>query len=415
MHITARRSGSLGHALGGSSNTSPQNTGHITLLPQQCTLSQYSLSSSTGQTACDVANAFANPCAASIVVGKAPLDSSSCACNTVMYSLVYACLLCANRLPNSVFPFGQYAGELDCSSTLGNQYNGAIPAGFGIPPWATLGLTGSQSFDVAEAQKVAKQASSPDGPSLTPSTPSPTPRPPTQTPSAEPTGGSTPSSPQGSSESSTPTGASSPPASANSSPAHTANPSATDRAATNSTNTSSSNADASASVTSSVPQLSDQGNLSSPTDTGADPQGDPPSPTRGHSPGRPSLDAPTGTSANHGTTSGAAGTPSNSHIGPIIGGVVAALVALILAALLVFCLLRRRRRQREEEMMRAREPLDWWRRPAGIPTSLPADRGGLSECSTIRGDDADSELETLQCDSVSIEKKSVMYGNYPDI
>ncbi|KAH9894176.1 hypothetical protein C8Q73DRAFT_694808 [Cubamyces lactineus] len=71
-------------------------------LPSQCTDPDYSwLTNSAGQTACDVANAVASSCIASIAGPL--LTSSSCPCNTVLYSLLCACILCAGP-PTRQFP-----------------------------------------------------------------------------------------------------------------------------------------------------------------------------------------------------------------------------------------------------------------------------------------------------------------------
>ncbi|KAJ8502114.1 hypothetical protein ONZ51_g245 [Trametes cubensis] len=193
---------------------------------------------------------------------------------------------------------------------------------------------------------------------------------------------------------------------------HAANP-ATDTQAEATGSSSSGNTESADSATSGSSRLGEDLTTSAITN----PQDSVPSPTDlrgGHSSYPP--DFPSGTSVSHATSSGVAGT-SGSRIGPIIGAVFGVLVVIVLAVGFGFCLLRRRRRHRRQvELMRAAsEPLDWWRRPGGIPTSLPIGGAEPSECSTVRGDDAESELETLHCDSMSIEKKSVTYGNYPDI
>ncbi|KAI0334895.1 hypothetical protein GY45DRAFT_1059129 [Cubamyces sp. BRFM 1775] len=88
---------------GGSSKGSPQFQGQFNILPSK--------SNSAGQSACDVANAVAQPCAASIGSQK-PLPSSSCACNTVIYSLVYACGLCSDQQMYEI-TFGEFRGIVD--------------------------------------------------------------------------------------------------------------------------------------------------------------------------------------------------------------------------------------------------------------------------------------------------------------
>ncbi|KAI8984982.1 hypothetical protein BD414DRAFT_489909 [Trametes punicea] len=65
--------------------------------PQECTDPTYSwLRNSAGQSACGVLSQLSIPCLSSIVTYK-PLPATSCLCNTVIYSFVYACGLCTGQ------------------------------------------------------------------------------------------------------------------------------------------------------------------------------------------------------------------------------------------------------------------------------------------------------------------------------
>ncbi|KAI0662915.1 hypothetical protein C8Q70DRAFT_1050629 [Cubamyces menziesii] len=102
-------------------------------------------------------------------------------------------------------------------------------------------------------------------------------------------------------------------------------------------------------------------------------------------------------------------------MGAIIAGAVGGVVLLLIAAFVTLCVVRRRRRRRyAKEALIASGPLEWWMRPGGAPIWHPDPE--QSECGTIRpeSEDGESEVTTLPGDDVS-EKKSVQYGNYPDI
>ncbi|KAI0662957.1 hypothetical protein C8Q70DRAFT_481887 [Cubamyces menziesii] len=125
---------------------------HGFTLPPQCTVASYSwLSNSAGQTACDVVNAVVSPGCLTVTRGsRDPLPSSSCACNTVLYSLIYACGLCADS-PKLLVTFSTYSGIMDCDDTLAGQYPGDIPLNVSVPPWAFLELTSQGTLDIAQA------------------------------------------------------------------------------------------------------------------------------------------------------------------------------------------------------------------------------------------------------------------------
>ncbi|KAH9894135.1 hypothetical protein C8Q73DRAFT_694638 [Cubamyces lactineus] len=92
--------------------------------------------------------------------------------------------------------------------------------------------------------------------------------------------------------------------------------------------------------------------------------------------------------------------------GSLIGAVVGGLAMFNIVAVLVVLYFRRRRR-RQREAAHESGPLHWWKRP---PECMPQPvHRAASECTTIIPEDGD----LLSDDEFA--KKSVMYGNYPDI
>ncbi|KAI9063448.1 hypothetical protein FKP32DRAFT_717826 [Trametes sanguinea] len=128
--------------------------------PTQCSDPDYAwLQNSAGQSACALFEAFEGPCLASIG-NRRPLDSTTCLCSTVPYSMLYACGLCSDRKDLQI-TFGFYSGESDCVNTAPpGQYLGQT-FDVNIPSWAYQQLTASDSFDVAKAEQVAGESSSP--------------------------------------------------------------------------------------------------------------------------------------------------------------------------------------------------------------------------------------------------------------
>ncbi|EIW62158.1 uncharacterized protein TRAVEDRAFT_57241 [Trametes versicolor FP-101664 SS1] len=108
----------------------------------------------------------------------------------------------------------------------------------------------------------------------------------------------------------------------------------------------------------------------------------------------------------------AASTHGRSHLGAILGGVFGVIAAVVLVICVLLCLARRRRRRREKEAMLASGPLDWWRQTDILPRLMKREP---SESSTIKADDLDydDDMDTLH--ATSVEKKSVTYGEYPDL
>ncbi|KAH9894171.1 hypothetical protein C8Q73DRAFT_836153 [Cubamyces lactineus] len=133
----------------------------LSLVPPQCTEPDYSwLSNSKGQSACSVAKAVADSCVESVQDSTEPLPDSSCPCNTVLYSLINACALCAD-VKALQSTFDAWSNFMDCEGTLLKEYpTSLIPSGVIIPLWAFLDLTSNDDFDVAGAKDVAAQATS---------------------------------------------------------------------------------------------------------------------------------------------------------------------------------------------------------------------------------------------------------------
>ncbi|KAI9063450.1 hypothetical protein FKP32DRAFT_1592524 [Trametes sanguinea] len=393
--------------------------------PQQCSDPNYAwLQNSAGQSACELVWAFGQPCVASLGNKNLnPLDSSTCACSTVPYSLLYACGLCSDRKDLQI-TFGQYSGQLDCENTApAGQYFGQT-FGVNIPSWAYQQLTGSDSFDSAKAKQVAGDSSSPPGggsppadtnspqpqttPMLTPTQVSPAAptEPPAQTSDASPS----PSSPAAQSVPDTASG--SQPVTDGRLPGGgqgTINAS--------SINTLESGSSTTASGGSALPG----GNTavakpSAPADRQHTATG--PGTVPANIMGTDSQDA---TASSRGAafatpSPSARGTASSANrVGPIVGGVIGGVVVAILALILAFLLLRRRRqsRYRNKQAELAQAALEWDKRPGGYlaPSSMEPD---MLEPSTARTDDGASEAETLRCDDDFTEKKSVTYGDYPE-
>ncbi|KAL1939755.1 hypothetical protein VTO73DRAFT_9788 [Trametes versicolor] len=106
-------------------------------------------------------------------------------------------------------------------------------------------------------------------------------------------------------------------------------------------------------------------------------------------------------------------TPQNQiaksrNLAPIFGGVLGGIAVAVLAAYLATRLIRRRRREKEAAF--ASGSLDWWRRPNG---DLHHAGREFAEGSTVKAETDLDDLETLHC-AMSVEKKSVTYGEYPD-
>ncbi|KAI0352710.1 hypothetical protein OH77DRAFT_752431 [Trametes cingulata] len=121
-------------------------------LPQEwptCSNPAFSwMNNEKGQTSCDVMQQLlAFQCDGDMGAGPAGapqrLQDTPCVCNTVMYSLVSACSMCADWSQISWTEYSQ-------------RYPAPVPPGASIPAWAYLGLTNNQ-FNVQAAQSRADQ------------------------------------------------------------------------------------------------------------------------------------------------------------------------------------------------------------------------------------------------------------------
>ncbi|OSD07802.1 hypothetical protein PYCCODRAFT_351996 [Trametes coccinea BRFM310] len=122
--------------------------------PNSCADTDYAgFDNVVGQSACYIFNQIAPPCLARL--GERPLDQSSCACNTVLYSLQYVCALCSND-PSGQTTFWRYADLLDCETFMEGHYppSMVVPPDVPIPGWALLDLDPSGAFDVEHARIV---------------------------------------------------------------------------------------------------------------------------------------------------------------------------------------------------------------------------------------------------------------------
>ncbi|KAI0773759.1 hypothetical protein C8Q74DRAFT_779488 [Fomes fomentarius] len=155
----------------------------------QC-VSEYAwMSNSKGQSPCLVTAYLFVPCVgtADAVVDQVPSsdqfylgpqESSECACNTVMYSLLTACERCQFAPDVSLHALPWSGWSENCTSTSLMTYPLTIPGGTAVPAWAFQDVTTNDRFDVADAEAEALQ----DLPDTTASVlPSSTSAPPTST------------------------------------------------------------------------------------------------------------------------------------------------------------------------------------------------------------------------------------------
>ncbi|KAI0643678.1 hypothetical protein C8Q79DRAFT_147163 [Trametes meyenii] len=367
-----------------------------------------------GHTPCEVAYKLLSQCENNPnVLGEFPNPDSKwqnipCACNTVAYSLVYACTVLCLKNSQSAITQGQFQGQLVCGSNFASQkYPGIVPPGVGIPKWAYLKMDASDQFDVSQAQQVASShapdATAPGSyaaPAASPNTPV---QPGNPSPSVNPVAPSNPANPTTASQSTPPTVTSQ-------TPHITSTSSATQSAGYTNVTSSVLGLPTSRSPTGSLAQSG--GGSHTPASVLADG-----SPSGAES--IPATSSPTpASSASSSSVPTLGGTAEHAHaersrsVVPIVCGVIGCLVAAVLAVSLALCIVRRRRLRREKEALIPGEWLTWRKPRADVsPSPLPAEHE-QSECSTIAADDAD-DLETLQCGD-HISKKSVVYGEYPD-
>jgi hypothetical protein len=75
-----------------------------------------------------------------------PGDSSSCNCNTVVYSLISACADCQGRMYDS-----WSAWSVNCTNVFHSSFPDAIPSGTAVPAWAYLDVLSSNNYSAAQA------------------------------------------------------------------------------------------------------------------------------------------------------------------------------------------------------------------------------------------------------------------------
>ncbi|OSD08341.1 hypothetical protein PYCCODRAFT_11774 [Trametes coccinea BRFM310] len=108
-----------------------------------------------GESPCETADDLLGACGA-CRVGSCVLDNP-CVCNTVMYSVYYACRLCVDDPDKDIPSFNEFAQQFQCSSTLVGSFPEPVPGDTVIPTWAYLNLTTNDKFDSSLAQEVASQ------------------------------------------------------------------------------------------------------------------------------------------------------------------------------------------------------------------------------------------------------------------
>ncbi|KAH9894140.1 hypothetical protein C8Q73DRAFT_790712 [Cubamyces lactineus] len=111
---------------------------------------------SEGDSPCEVANNLPYACG-QFQIGPT-LNNSPCICNSVTYSLAYACRICSGVPDDQITPFSDYASSYDCESTSVGSFPKPVPSGTVIPAWAYLPLTDEGKLDITKAQNAANEA-----------------------------------------------------------------------------------------------------------------------------------------------------------------------------------------------------------------------------------------------------------------
>ncbi|KAI0829328.1 hypothetical protein BC628DRAFT_1124252 [Trametes gibbosa] len=384
--------------------------------------SQYALLfNGKGQDPCTIAEKLFSTCYGQIDLSNLPspdhFNNNQCTCSTAFYSLVYVCGKCSDTGELDV-PWSQYSSGLQCQDSSIQSYKQYFdPGKTAIPIWAYLPLGGDDKVDLDGAQAVAQEHL----PDITTTGSVSVQTPPSTKQSSPPPPQSFPPQPGPSSLPLTP------PLSFSNTAADTKT-TFLDNSVTHANQTPPTGVPGRTDHPDVDPALSAAAATSFPSpSTGVSPPGVLPSlssestPPVGASdtgystinPTSPSVSPNVADLPNKPVSGETAQNTSSqsSSLGPILGGVFGA-VAVAIAIALSVCLLRRRRRHRAEEAILTGDSLDWWRRPeANQPP--PAYREP-SESSTIREDETEfDDLETLH--AMSVEKKSVMYGEYPDL
>ncbi|KAH9853942.1 hypothetical protein C2E23DRAFT_101476 [Lenzites betulinus] len=293
-----------------------------------------------------------------------PLTNNQCTCSTVFYSLAYVCGECGN---SEVFDqsWNMYIGKIGCGKPDMQSYEEKFdPDRTSIPAWAYLRLDNDGTVNIENALAVAGehlQDMTTTGSTASDSVPTKSPSP-----------GSPQEAPVFSGVTSTGT-----------------SPSTSDSSGTAAQHAAPAGSDMAPSSDGPVYDTS-----------GVRPNG-PSVPTNSaHPPNVPAT----------GNAAEAAAAHRSNHLGAILGAVLGAIAAVLVLAF-VICLVRRRRRAKKAII--ASGSLEWWRRSsANRPPGLTSVE--RSDSSTIGQEDTEyDESETLH--GTLAEKKSVMYGEYPDL
>ncbi|OSD01790.1 hypothetical protein PYCCODRAFT_473633 [Trametes coccinea BRFM310] len=302
---------------------------------------------SMGQTPCQVNVALQQPCGGSNI-------STPCVCNSVAYSLAFACESSGKKCPSSSLLLG---------------YPSPTPSDVVIPSWAFLPLKPPDDDPTTPPTQVSSATTPP--PVAHPSRTTHSPGSFAAEDSSSTTGAMSNTQIASQSSSSSTGAVDTPSATSSSAGAETTGPGGT-------------------STSANIPNI--------------------PRPS--------SPDSPDGASESPGTAgppSSGGSSKASGNLGAIVGGAVGGVV--LLALITVLALVRVLRRCRQQRHRRAREAalataaLDWQK--TSMTCSLPSETASM-DASTIKAYDGESELQTLEGDDLS-EKKSVTYGNYPDI
>ncbi|KAI0334892.1 hypothetical protein GY45DRAFT_1059901 [Cubamyces sp. BRFM 1775] len=122
-----------------------------------------------GKSPCETANDLLYACG-QFQIGPT-LNNSPCVCNSVTYSLAYACRVCSGVPDDQITPFSDYASSYDCESTSIGSFPEPIPSGTVVPGWAYLPLANDGKLDMTKAQDEANEGSGDAStPSVTPQT-----------------------------------------------------------------------------------------------------------------------------------------------------------------------------------------------------------------------------------------------------
>ncbi|KAI0352791.1 hypothetical protein OH77DRAFT_760679 [Trametes cingulata] len=118
------------------------------------------MSNSKGQSPCLVSSYLLTPCLSGTVLPGRHYSiahnttADNCTCNTVFYSMLFACDVCQLGPTADVIPWSLYSQG--CSVPLGiSLYPEAIPSTTEVPSWAQLDVTVNDTFNAMAAEALA--------------------------------------------------------------------------------------------------------------------------------------------------------------------------------------------------------------------------------------------------------------------